>query len=204
MTIDKEKLRVLAQTVIDIADPWYTDEQLILRAVDPEAAALMAEATPEVIQGLLDEIARLEAAIELHAGYHAKADAYDQLKAASESLRKDWTKASVEQYGFEYVRESDDHYVVASPSEMVALLRDLVGLDVRQKDSSSYGESVRELKQQLDSVTDWAHSLRKDAERYRWLTYDNLSSVALDSVFDHFGVPVGALIDAAMAKEKPE
>ncbi|MEW6316263.1 MAG: hypothetical protein AB1670_07710 [Pseudomonadota bacterium] len=85
--------------------------------------------------------------------------------------------------GFEYVRESDDHYVVASPAEMVALLRDLLGVDVRTKDCDSYGVAACELQEQIDGLVNTIHAqqaerdallaerdaLVKDAERYRWL-----------------------------------
>jgi len=81
--------------------------------------------------------------------------------------------------GFEYVREPDDHYVVASPAEMVALLRDLLGVDVRTKDCDSYGVAVCELQEQIDGLVNTIHAqqaerdallaerdaLAKDAER---------------------------------------
>lgn len=74
--------------------------------------------------------------------------------------------------GFEYVRDSDDHYVVASPAEMVALLRDILGVEIRQKDSGDYGVSVAELESQVDGLFNTIHSLegmREDAKRYRFL-----------------------------------
>jgi len=74
--------------------------------------------------------------------------------------------------GFEYVRESDDHYLIAAPSEMVALLRDLLGLDVRNKDYRDYGQSINDLKEQIDGLTGSLHALyaerdalKADAER---------------------------------------
>lgn len=65
--------------------------------------------------------------------------------------------------GFEYVREPDDHYVVASPAEMVALLRDLLGVDVRTKDCDSYGVAVCELQEQIDGLVNTLHA--QQAER---------------------------------------
>lgn len=65
--------------------------------------------------------------------------------------------------GFEYVREPDDHYVVASPAEMVALLRDLLGVDVRTKDCDSYGVAVCELQEQVDELVNSIHA--QQAER---------------------------------------
>lgn len=40
-----------------------------------------------------------------------------------------------------------------------------------------------------------------DVERYRWLANPYRPAQELDSVFDHYGVPVGEKIDAAIAKE---
>lgn len=60
MTIDKAQLRVMAEAAIEIADPWYTQVQLQVRAVDPEPAALMAATTPEAVLDLLAEIEQLE------------------------------------------------------------------------------------------------------------------------------------------------
>lgn len=65
--------------------------------------------------------------------------------------------------GFEYVREPDDHYVVASPAEMVALLRDLLGVDVRTKEGDSYGVAVCELQEQIDGLVNTLHA--QQAER---------------------------------------
>lgn len=65
--------------------------------------------------------------------------------------------------GFEYVREPDDHYVVAAPAEMVALLRDLLGVDVRTKDGDSYGFAVCELQEQIDGLVNTLHA--QQAER---------------------------------------
>jgi len=65
--------------------------------------------------------------------------------------------------GFEYVREPDDHYVIASPAEMVALLRDLLGVDVRTKEADSYGVAVCELQEQIDGLVNMLHA--QQAER---------------------------------------
>jgi len=65
--------------------------------------------------------------------------------------------------GFEYVREPDDHYVIADPSEMVALLRDLLGVDVRTKECDSYGVAVSELQEQIDGLVNTLHA--QQAER---------------------------------------
>lgn len=82
--------------------------------------------------------------------------------------------------GFEYVREPDDHYVIADPSEMAALLRDLLGVDVRTKDGDSYGVAVCELQEQQPkmkalarlpddkAVIQCALTIVQRAERTRW------------------------------------
>lgn len=117
--------------------------------------------------------------------------------------------------GFEYVREPDDHYVIADPSEMVALLRDLLGVDVRTKDGDSYGVAVCELQEQVDGLVSTLHAqqaerdallaerdaLAKDAERYRWLrlqasrTHTEIGEVP-SQYRDQF-------IDAALQGEQP-
>lgn len=100
------------------------------------------------------------------------------LLAERDALKKDWQSECLKK-GFEYVRESDDHYVIADPAEMVGLLRDLLGVDVRTKDGDDYGIAVSELQEQLDglistiyALEDETEALRKDAERYRWIRAD--------------------------------
>lgn len=43
----------------------------------------------ELIQGLMRQNEELQKAVELHAGYHAKADEVDRIQAENEALRKD-------------------------------------------------------------------------------------------------------------------
>lgn len=100
-----------------------------------------------------------------------KNSAVTGLIARLRATEKDWAKEALAK-GFEYVRESDDHYVVASPEDMVNLLRDVIGIDIRMKDGGSYGESVSELKEQVDGLVNTIHTLeefRKDADRLEWL-----------------------------------
>lgn len=107
--------------------------------------------------------------------------------------------------GFEYVREPDDHYVVASPAEMVALLRVLLGVDVRTKDCDSYGVAVCELQEQVDGLVNTIHAqqaesdallaerdaLKKDAERAR------MRAKELDLLFGRYLLAMkAAVIDA--------
>ena len=80
--------------------------------------------------------------------------------------------------GFEYVREPDDHYVVASPAEMVALLRDLLGVDVRTKDCDSYGVAVCELQEQIDGLVNTIHA--QQAERDALLAERDAMKKVLD------------------------
>ncbi len=82
--------------------------------------------------------------------------------------------------GFEYVREPDDHYVVASPAEMVALLRDLLGVDVRTKDCDSYGVAVCELQEQIDGLVNTLHA--QQAERDALLAERDALKKALEQI----------------------
>ena len=82
--------------------------------------------------------------------------------------------------GFEYVREPDDHYVVASPAEMVALLRDLLGVDVRTKDCDSYGVAVCELQEQIDGLVNTIHA--QQTERDALLAERDRLRDALDQI----------------------
>lgn len=106
------------------------------------------------------------------------------LIAEVEALRKnrtDWQSECLKR-GFEYVRESDDHYVLADVPEMAELLGLLLGVEVRSKDNDSYGETVSMLQDVADANSDAFHrayelekeneSLKKDAARYRWTTIE--------------------------------
>lgn len=127
--------------------------------------------------------------------------------------RKDW-QAECLKKGFEYVREPDDHYVIADVSEMVSLLRDLLGVDVRQKDGDDYGVSVHELEEEVEGLVGTIHmleGLRKDAERYRWLrdSSESIHQFYLSTPIWFTGVKfskdsVDKTIDAAMGKDMPD
>lgn len=121
-----------------------------------------------------------------NAEFHAAAspDAVLELIAEVDDLRKgrtDW-QAECLKRGFEYVRESDDHYVLADIPEMAELLGMLLGVEVRSKDNDSYGETVSMLQDMADANSDAFHrayelekeneSLKKDAARYRWTTIE--------------------------------
>ena len=121
------------------------------------------------------------------------------LVAEVEALRKDRTDWQAEclKRGFEYVRESDDHYVLADIPEMAELLGLLLGVEVRSKDSDSYGETVSMLQDMADANSDAFHRayelekeneyLKKDAARYRWLRqYDfDIGSYHPEGDFSH-------------------
>lgn len=91
--------------------------------------------------------------------------------------REDWQRACIKK-GFVYIREPDDHYVIADVPEMALLLGELLGVEVRTKDSDSYGETVSELQEQVESglhayqrayeLEKENEALRKDADRFRW------------------------------------
>jgi len=86
--------------------------------------------------------------------------------------------------GFEYVREPDDHYVVASPAEMVALLRDLLGVDVRTKDCDSYGVAVCELQEQIDGLVNTIHA--QQAERDALLAELDALILQIDTLTERY------------------
>lgn len=54
----------------------------------------------------------------------------------------DWPKRAME-VGLQYVRESDDHYVTATPEQMANLLREVVGIDIRRSNGCGYNESTQ-------------------------------------------------------------
>lgn len=225
MNIDKQKLKAMAQAVIDLEDPWYTVPQLTIRAVDEAPAALMAALTPEVVLALLAEIESLQEhkqhLVDLREtnGFDSWSTALveiDRLKAENEALkshRTDW-QAKCLKRGFQYVRESDDHYVLADLPEMAELLGELLGVEVRGKDGDSYGEALSVVQEQLDAANNAflqayeakkeCDALRKDAERYRWLKVERRPAADLDAAFNTYGVPVDEAIDAAMAREASE
>jgi hypothetical protein len=91
------------------------------------------------------------------------------LLAENESLQRDRTDWQSEclKKGFEYVRESDAHYVLADAPEMAALLGQLLGVEVRSKDNDDYGETVSSLSEQMEacnSVYGRAYDLEKENE----------------------------------------
>lgn len=82
-----------------------------------------------------------------------------ELKAENDSLRcerTDW-QAECLKKGFEYMRESDDHYVLADVPEMAELLGQLLGVEVRDKENDSYGETVSSLSEQIDAANNAFH-----------------------------------------------
>lgn len=81
------------------------------------------------------------------------------LIAEVEALRKDRTDWQAEclKRGFEYVREPDDHYVLADLPEMADLLGVLLGVEVRSKENDSYGETVSALQDAADANSDAFH-----------------------------------------------
>ncbi|MDL2186738.1 hypothetical protein P5706_21340 [Pseudomonas sp. ChxA] len=98
----------------------------------------------------------------------------DQLKAENEALRKDQTDWQAEclKRGFEYVRESDDHYVLADVPEMADLLGSMLGVEVRSKENDAYEEANSQLNERIEGLINTIHSqesMRKDAERWRFV-----------------------------------
>lgn len=82
------------------------------------------------------------------------------LIAENEALRKgrtDW-QAECLKRGFEYVRESDDHYVLADLPEMADLLGMLLGVEVRTKDNEAYEEANSRLNEQVEGLINIIHA----------------------------------------------
>lgn len=84
---------------------------------------------------------------------------FDAAAALIEALRKDRTDWQAEclKLGFEYVRAPDDHYVLADVPEMARLLAQLLGVEVRDKENDSYGETVSELQEQVEAGNNAFH-----------------------------------------------
>ena len=53
------------------------------------------------------------------------------VRAVEQRIFESWQERCL-QLGFQYVRASDDHWVEASPEQMEDLLREVLGIDVRQ------------------------------------------------------------------------
>lgn len=120
----------------------------------------------------------------------ANPDSVLALIAEVEDLRKgrtDW-QAECLKRGFEYVLESDDHYVLADIPEMAELLGLLLGVEVRSKDNDSYGETVSILQDMADANSDAFHRayelekeneyLKKDAARFKFIEQDASSGMS--------------------------
>lgn len=127
-----------------------------------------------------------------------------QLKAENEHSRKDW-QAECLKKGFEYVRESDDHYVLADVPEMAALLADLLGVEVRDKENHSYGETVSSLNEQIDSANNAFHrayEAEKEVEALRKALIDVRDAVQREYWDEYAGLDeTRAILVAAIGKE---
>ncbi|PHN65671.1 hypothetical protein AO286_21735 [Pseudomonas syringae] len=110
-----------------------------------------------------------------------------RLQAENESLRKsktDW-QAECLKRGFEYVREPDDHYVLADAPEMADLLGLLLGVEVRNRENYSYGDTVSNLTNQVDAGIDAFHrayEAEKERDQLKALLF--LANAALEGRID--------------------
>lgn len=91
------------------------------------------------LRALAEEVKRLEDDV-------TQQDEHERLS----ETRTDWQARCLKR-GFEYVRESDDHYVLADLPEMAALLGELLGVEVRSKENDDYGQTVSDLNDQVDA-----------------------------------------------------
>lgn len=98
----------------------------------------------------------------LQTGLEVTRQALESLKAENEALRKDRTDWQAEclRRGFEYVREPDDHYVLADLPEMADLLGMLLGVEVRTKDNDTYEEANSRLNEQIEGLINTIHEQR--------------------------------------------
>lgn len=97
--------------------------------------------------------------------------------------RTDWQAACLKR-GFTYCREPDDHYVLADVPEMAALLGEVLGVEVRDRENDSYGETVSDLKDQVDAGIDAFHRAYQAETERDTLKAENLAlraEVALDN-----------------------
>lgn len=145
------------------------------------ALHFIATANPSAVLSLLDQIEAQQARIiELAQAANAPRDEAEALWKD----RTDWQKECLKR-GFDYVRESDDHYVLADVPEMADLLGAVLGVEVRSKDNDAYEEANSRLNEQIEGLINTVHaqeSLRKDAERYRWLRATKKWNDAADNI----------------------
>ena len=117
--------------------------------------------------------------------------------------RTDWQSECLKR-GFEYVREPDDHYVLADLPEMADLLGVLLGVEVRSKGNDSYGETVSALKDAVDSNSDAFHrayEAEKECKALRKALVDVRESVQREYWDEYAGMEeTRAILDAAMSK----
>lgn len=135
----------------------------------------IAASNPSAVLSLICELEKIKADRKAcWEEFKVQGRQLDKLKAENEAMRKDrtdWQKECLKR-GFEYVRESDDHYVLADVPEMADLLGALLGVEVRTKDNDAYGEANSTLKEEIDGLINTIHaqeSMRKDSERWRFV-----------------------------------
>jgi FtsZ-binding cell division protein ZapB len=154
---------------------YFTEAQslLALMSGELEAHTIVPDSAIKAIHAERDQ---LKAEIAgLRTGYEAYERVNAELKAKNEAMRKDRTHWQAEclKRGFEYVRESDDHYVLADVPEMADLLGSMLGVEVRSKENDAYEEANSQLNEQIEGLINTIHaqeSMRKDAERLQIAT----------------------------------
>lgn len=158
--IDLKARREAASKEISLAKsvfrPAYTQihGNDLIRMLDRlESAELRYQRAEQVAVGLSARCAALERRAE------------EAESALAAKPKPGWQARCLER-GFEYVREPDDHYVLADVPEMAGLLAELLGVEVRSKENESYGQTVRELRDELDAAID-AHMRAYEAEKER-------------------------------------
>jgi len=101
--------------------------------------------------------------------------------------RTDWQKRCLE-LGFTYVRESDDHYVLADVPEMARLLGELLGVEVRDRENDTYGETVSELQEQIDAANRAFHQAYEAEKRLKFVLEQQITISHMNGTRDPEGV----------------
>lgn len=182
----------------DLQNLRTDNAQLIYALKQEEQSYLMLRAERDQLRA---EVAGLRT------GYEAYEQVNAELKAKNEAMRKDWTDWQAEclKRGFEYVRESDDHYVLADVPEMADLLGSMLGVEVRSKENDAYEEANSQLNEQIEGLINTIHaqeSMRKDAERLQIATA--LVQKLCDAAGNQPSVATGYLHDILDAMGKGE
>ncbi len=154
MIVDIEKLEALAKAATP--GPWERSEgnEVSVSYEGDEAYCCWEEAGPAQVAGGTEQ-SRADADFIAAANPAAVLELIAEIEVLRKS-RTDW-QAECLKRGFEYVREPDNHYVLADVPEMADLLGTLLGVEVRDRENDCYGDTVSNLTNQVDAGIDAFH-----------------------------------------------